>query len=641
MSSARGRRRADRRTRVRSRSRGGATLRGTGCPGRCPAICASPCPDVKHTVPCSPRTSRAIADVTSISIVYCAISMLSAILDVLHGRRTRLHRHRAARPPPGTIRGSTMRKLTSRVRLAVAREQRCGLDTSDGVVREEGSDPHAPVEPVEDAQRRVRQRRRALGRQIPRDADRATRARTGRTPPPRSRDALREGAARTHRQRLDSTATRAIASATDDEADEERHIAEIDQPAGERPQPLGDRERTEEPAGGKRLRAGVREPQQQDGEDAADRRDRLARVSDDAATPTARQRRAQQREPDEPGDDRTGVRAPVELEEQHEQRRSAQRGRASSRAPRGTCPRRATNRRTGIDSSSSSEPVRISSENVRDARIGAVSSTRKPAIGTSGWNTACPRSATWLQPSTPSVAFSTAPSRYGSGDAQSTFSSLRSDRERHCQLGLSDETQEPLLEVGRLRRTLLGDDTSSDDHDDAVADLGRLGEQVRGRQHGGVVAQRSDHPTRVDDLLRVEADRGLVQDVGARGAEQRLRETDALALALRQPSDRTRGQVGHAGSRHHVVDIACALQPRHERQVRPHRQRVVRGERLGQIADGPRHGRRSFVRAAASTAGCASSSSSPHRSGRGTRRPHPARREATRPRWRHVRRTAW
>ena len=49
-----------------------------------------------------------------------------------------------------------------------------------------------------------------------------------------------------------------------------------------------------------------------------------------------------------------------------------------------------------------------------------------------------------------------------------------------------------------------------------------------------LLLQAFDQVTDLDDLLRVEADGGLVQNENRRVAEQSLRNADTLLVALRQ-----------------------------------------------------------------------------------------------------------
>ena len=52
-----------------------------------------------------------------------------------------------------------------------------------------------------------------------------------------------------------------------------------------------------------------------------------------------------------------------------------------------------------------------------------------------------------------------------------------------------------------------------------------------------LAAEALDELARLDDLLRVEAGRRLVEDQHVRVVEDRLREADALAVALRELAD--------------------------------------------------------------------------------------------------------
>ena len=70
------------------------------------------------------------------------------------------------------------------------------------------------------------------------------------------------------------------------------------------------------------------------------------------------------------------------------------------------------------------------------------------------------------------------------------------------------------------------------DDDHAFADRLHLGQNVRGENDRVAFAEALDQVADLDNLLRVKADGRLVQNEDGRVAEQRLRDADALLVAL-------------------------------------------------------------------------------------------------------------
>ena len=79
-------------------------------------------------------------------------------------------------------------------------------------------------------------------------------------------------------------------------------------------------------------------------------------------------------------------------------------------------------------------------------------------------------------------------------------------------------------------------------------------------QHDRVVAgEAANQIARLDDLLRVEAGGRLVEDQHVRVVDDRLRQADALPVALRELAAVPVGHVGDARALHHRVDARLAL----------------------------------------------------------------------------------
>ena len=84
--------------------------------------------------------------------------------------------------------------------------------------------------------------------------------------------------------------------------------------------------------------------------------------------------------------------------------------------------------------------------------------------------------------------------------------------------------------VGRVD----GHDLALVDDDDALAGLRDFGQDVRAEDDRVIAGELLDQLARLDDLLRVEAGGRLVEDQHVGVVDQRLRQADALLVALRQ-----------------------------------------------------------------------------------------------------------
>ena len=116
-------------------------------------------------------------------------------------------------------------------------------------------------------------------------------------------------------------------------------------------------------------------------------------------------------------------------------------------------------------------------------------------------------------------------------------------------------------------------------------------------QHGHLAAQRTDEVADAEDLMRVQADGGFVQDHDPRLGEEGVRDADALTEAFRELADEPAG--GAAGEVAVVHDLADALvhargvdvlEPGAEREVFLDAQFLGQGivlRHVGQVALGP------------------------------------------------------
>jgi hypothetical protein len=97
-----------------------------------------------------------------------------------------------------------------------------------------------------------------------------------------------------------------------------------------------------------------------------------------------------------------------------------------------------------------------------------------------------------------------------------------------------------------------------DDHH-ALAGLLDLGEDVRAEDDGVIAGERLDEAASLVDLLGVEPRRRFVEDQHFGVVDERLREADALAIALRELSARAVGHVGHPRAGHDLIDPCGAI----------------------------------------------------------------------------------
>ena len=74
-----------------------------------------------------------------------------------------------------------------------------------------------------------------------------------------------------------------------------------------------------------------------------------------------------------------------------------------------------------------------------------------------------------------------------------------------------------------------------------------------------IAGQAADEIAGLDDLLRVEAGGRLVEDQHFRVVNERLREADALPVALRELAAMAVGHVGDVGALHHRRDALAAV----------------------------------------------------------------------------------
>jgi len=113
---------------------------------------------------------------------------------------------------------------------------------------------------------------------------------------------------------------------------------------------------------------------------------------------------------------------------------------------------------------------------------------------------------------------------------------------------------------------------------------------VRAEDDGVIAAETFDEAAGLDDLFRVQAGRGLVEDQHFGVVKQRLSKADSLSIPLRELRAMPLRDVGDLCPLHHVAQSRRAFGPRHtfdactEGEVVEHCHIGVEGRRLWQVA---------------------------------------------------------
>ena len=148
----------------------------------------------------------------------------------------------------------------------------------------------------------------------------------------------------------------------------------------------------------------------------------------------------------------------------------------------------------------------------------------------------------------------------------------------------------PLQPRGQAFRRVDRDHAALVDDDDALAGLGDFRKDVGAEDDGVVAGEAADEVAGLDDLLRVEAGRRLVEDQHFRVVDERLRQADPLPVALRELAAVAVGHVVDVGALHHRRDALAPLLRRHaldagdEVEVLAHRHVRVERRRFRQVA---------------------------------------------------------
>ena len=156
---------------------------------------------------------------------------------------------------------------------------------------------------------------------------------------------------------------------------------------------------------------------------------------------------------------------------------------------------------------------------------------------------------------------------------------------------LEHDAPPPAQATGELAGAALGDQPPARDDDDPLAQRRHLGKDVAREEDGALAAQAGEQLPHLHHLRGVEADGRLVEEEDRRLAEQRLRQADALAVALRQRADAPVGHAVEPACGEHTRDRARlrgardALHAGDEAEVRLHAEVGVEGGVLGEVAD--------------------------------------------------------
>ena len=107
---------------------------------------------------------------------------------------------------------------------------------------------------------------------------------------------------------------------------------------------------------------------------------------------------------------------------------------------------------------------------------------------------------------------------------------------------------DPRSRFVRFSTAVRGDDLALADDDDLLADLLHFRQDVRAENDRVVARQALDQRPGLDDLLRVQAGGGLVQNQDVGIVDDRLRQSDALPVAFGKLADQLVADIGDGAS---------------------------------------------------------------------------------------------
>ena len=131
------------------------------------------------------------------------------------------------------------------------------------------------------------------------------------------------------------------------------------------------------------------------------------------------------------------------------------------------------------------------------------------------------------------------------------------------------KTSSSEVPAGNCRDLLLQHDAAVVDDHDLVTDLRNLGQDVRREHHRAIAGRhRLDQAADLVNLARVETDGRLVEHQHRRIVNQRLREADALSIALRELPANAMRHVLESAHVERMLERVFDLRARHSAQSR-------------------------------------------------------------------------
>ena len=133
---------------------------------------------------------------------------------------------------------------------------------------------------------------------------------------------------------------------------------------------------------------------------------------------------------------------------------------------------------------------------------------------------------------------------------------------------------------GQVFRRVVRHQTPAGENQDFVADGRNLGQDVAGKDDGVVFAELPNQLANLDDLSGVETRGGLIQYDHLRVADQRLRNADALAIALGKIANQPVFHLGYPRALHGGVHLLSRLRARKAPRAGDKAQ-IFRGRHVG------------------------------------------------------------
>src|SRR5262249_41953591 len=157
----------------------------------------------------------------------------------------------------------------------------------------------------------------------------------------------------------------------------------------------------------------------------------------------------------------------------------------------------------------------------------------------------------------------------------------------HLELDVTRSAQS----AGQLLLGALSDDLAALDDQQAIAGLADLRQNVAGNEDGVPAFEAKDQPAHFDDLNRVQAAGGFVEDQQGGIVDQRLRNPEPSAVAVRKRGDQLAVRLAERGLLFHLFKSGTQVlgadpaQLGDERKVPAHRHLAVERRIIGKKAD--------------------------------------------------------